>query len=160
MSDIITYSPEEVTVLVAGLIEIKGFVEGTFISVSRDVPLFSIKEYADGSSARIKNPSKTYSVELSLMSTSPSNDALSRLAIIDHLTYLAKFPLIIKDTLGSTLLFATTAWVEEMATAEFGIDVTQRTWKIKCPQTALFVGGNDGSSGFLEDILNTAGGLF
>lgn len=153
------YSPEDVIVSIAGFLPIEGYLEGTFVSISKDVPFFTSKESSDGVVSRVANRSGLYTVELTLMSTSESNQILTRLAMLDSSTKILKFPLIIKDTLGSTLLFATSSWIEGMPTTEFSTGVSGRGWTIKCSKATLNVGGNEGGSGLIEDAINTLAGL-
>lgn len=153
------YSPEEITVSIAGLHTIDGFLEGTFVGISRDAPLFSSRESADGRVSRTRNPSTLHTVSLTLMSTSESNEILTRLSLIDHATHTGRFPLFIKDNLGSSLLFSSTSWIEDLPNVEFTTSVSSRTWAIKCSQASLFVGGNSEESGLVEDVFNSITGL-
>ena len=153
------YSPEDVVVLVGGFLAVEGYLEGTFINITKDVPFFTTKESSDGVVSRVANKSGLYTVNLTLMSTSESNLIMTRLALLDNLTYVAKFPLIIKDTLGSTLLFSTSSWVENVPTTDFDTGVTSRSWNIKCAKATLNVGGNESASGLVEDAISTIGGL-
>lgn len=160
MSSILaTYSPEDVIISIAGFLPIEGLLEGTFVSISKDVQLFTSKESSDGVVSRVANKSGLYTVSVTLMSTADSNQVLSRLAMLDSSTKILKFPLIIKDTLGSTLLFSTSSWIENMPTTEFSTGVTARTWSIKCAKATLNVGGNESASGLIEDAINTLAGL-
>lgn len=153
------YSPEDVIVLIGGFLEVEGFLEGTFISISKDVPFFTTKESSDGVVSRVANKSGLYTVNLTLMSTSESNLILTRTASLDNLTHILKFPLIIKDTLGSTLLFSTTSWVENVPTVDFTTDVSSRSWNIKCAKATMSVGGNEKTSGLVQDAISTIAGL-
>jgi len=154
-----TYSPEDIQVAVAGILNITGFVEGSFVTISRDAPLFATTESADGMVSRVKRNSNTYTVSLSLMNTSESNDALTILAGIDHSTSVAKFPLLIKDSLGSTVFFATSAWIENLPSTEYSTTITNRNWNIRCASSTLFVGGNKEPSGGGEDATKILLGL-
>lgn len=153
------YSPEEVTISIAGLFTLKGFKEGTFISLKRDVPLFASRETADGKVSRTRRASKTLSLTLTLDSSSPSNEELSRFSLFDHSTHSGKFPIFVKDRLGKTVFFCTTAWIEDLPKADFSLGVEARVWEIKCPQATVFIGGNMGVSGGLEDVINIGAGL-
>ena len=153
------YSPEDVNVIIAGLIDLEGFTEGSFVSIRRDKPLFISRESADGQVSRTRVGGNTYTVELDLMSTSESNEMLTRLSLIDHSTHVVKFPLYIKDSLGSTLLFSTTAWIEQHPDTAFSTTVTSRKWMIKCSQATLHIGGNENPSSRMEDLTNGILGL-
>lgn len=156
---IAVYSPEDVVVLLAGFINISGFAEGTFVSISKDVGNFSTRESSDGVVSRNHAKSATYTVTLTLASTSESNQALSIAAALDNATKMGMFPFIIKDTLGSTLLFAPKAWIENMPDTPFDVNVTDRKWNIKCANAVLMVGGNESPSSLIGDLLTVGGGM-
>lgn len=160
MSNVLAhYSPEDVIISVAGFLPIEGYLDGTFVSISKDADLFTTKESSDGVVSRVANRSKLFTVSLTLMSTSESNKILTRLALLDNSSLMLKFPLIIKDSLGSTLLFSTTSWVESMPATDFDSSVSARSWSIKCANATLMVGGNESASGLVEDAINTLAGL-
>lgn len=159
MGDLAHYSPEDVTVLLGGIIELKGFVDGSFIDIRKDTPLFLTKETADGKVVRTHKKSDLYTVSINLTSYSDSNQALTYAALIDKATKMGKFPLIIKDQLGSSLFFALTAWIENMPDSSFAVDIESRQWVIKCADANFNIGGNYEASGALEDVLNSAGGF-
>ena len=154
-----TYSPEDVIVSIAGFLPIEGLTEGTFISVSKDTPYFTTKESSDGVVSRVAHKSGLYTVQLTLMGTSPSNEVLTRMALLDNKTHIAKFPLIIKDTRGSTLLFSTSSWIESNPTTDYSIAVDNRIWSIKCAKAVLTVGGNTEQSDLMDDAIATISGL-
>ena len=156
---IATYSPEDIQVAIAGLLNITGFVEGSFVTISRDTPLFETSESADGLVSRTKRASKTFTVKLSLMSTSESNNVLTTLALLDHSSHIVKFPLLIKDSLGSTVFFSTSSWIENTPSIDYSTNINSREWSIRCSQSTIYVGGNEESSRGLEDLTRTLAGL-
>lgn len=151
-----TYSPEDITILLAGLIPMEGFVEGTFVSVQKDILPFETSHTADGSTSRIHRPSASYTLRLALMATSPTNDVLNKLLQLDELTKKGKFPILIKDQLGTSFFFSATSWVEAPPNLTFDSGIGERDWLIKCSQAAINIGGNDSQSGLVEDLINTA----
>lgn len=153
MSNLLTYSPEEITILIAGVVPVTGLVDGSFLTITRDFPMYSSKITADGVIARNYNASQSFTIKLSLHNLSPSNDVLDALRKLDELTQEAKFPLFIKDQLGSTLFFSTTTWVEALPTVEYGKDIGVREWIFRSSQGGLTIGGNDGESSILGDLL-------
>ena len=153
------YSPEDVQITLAGLFTLEGFKEGSFIKITRDSPLFTTRESSDGRVSRVKKPSRTYTVTVTLMSTASSNEVLTRLALLDHSTGVAKLSLMIKDSLGTSLFFSASAWVSEMPDMEFSTGVTDRQWVFSCTQSSFHVGGNEEGSGVAEDAINILTGL-
>lgn len=154
-----TYSPEDVDILLAGIINISGFINGTFVNIAKDVGTFSTRESSDGVVSRNHASSGTYTVTLTLASTSESNKYLTLFSRLDDVTKMGMFPLIIKDRMGSTLLFSPKSWIETLPDTDFDVDVTERAWKIKCANAVLSIGGNEESSSIAEDVISVSGGL-
>lgn len=154
-----TYSPEDIIVTIAGLLPLSGFAEGTFINISREKELFSYRESADGVVSRTISPSKVYKVEVTLVSSSKSNEVLTKIALLDSKVGVLKFPLYIKDNMGSSLLFSTSSWIQNISDAEFSTTLSSRKWTIICADATNYVGGNEDASGALEDLANTVLGL-
>lgn len=159
MATLATYSPEDVIVLIAGIVELNGFVDGTFISIEKDIPFFTKKESADGKMSRVFRPSTSYTVKLNLANTSASNDVLSVLSTADQLTQMAKFPMIIKDLNGSSLFFSTSCWIQSSPSIDFDTNISTRQWTIVAHGASMFTGGNNDPSELLQDVLGAAGGL-
>ncbi|MCK9530499.1 MAG: hypothetical protein M0R77_08060 [Gammaproteobacteria bacterium] len=154
-----TYSPEDVTVLFGGVHQLSGFIDGTFISISKDEPSFSTRVSADGAPTRTFSSNPLYTVQLVLHSGSESNQVLSYALTVDEITKMGKFPLIIKDQLGSSLFFSLTSWIESKPDSDFSVSIEEREWTIKCSQVTFNVGGNDSPSSLGEDVLRTGLGL-
>lgn len=153
------YSPERVTVLLGGVAQISGFVDGTFITIAKDSAMYSSRESADGKITRNYKKSSLYNVSLTLASTSDSNQLLTYTSELDVLTQMGKFPLIIKDQLGGTLLFSLTSWIESLPESDFSTSVEGRTWQIKCSQAVFNIGGNESENGLGGDMLNVGIGF-
>lgn len=152
--DLWTYSPEEVTILVMG-VPLEGVVEGTFVSLTRQAPLFTSSVTTDGRVTRTYNAFDIWDVQFTLMNTSPSNGYLNKLALLDRTTKRGKFPFLIKDGFGGTLIFSTTSWIEELPTITYGIGMTERTWVIKSANAVVNINGNEEPSSLAEDVLGT-----
>lgn len=155
MSLLAHYSPEDITVLVAGILPLTGFVSGTFVNIAKDLQPFSSTRTSDGQVARLYNNDATYTITITLHNTAESNEVLTKLWQIDEITQRGKFPLLIKDQLGSSLFFSTTSWIEGIPDTTYGEDITERTWAIRSSQAVINIGGNASASGLLEDLFNT-----
>lgn len=136
-----TYSPKEVSVIVAGT-QISGFAEDTFINVERDSDAFTKIVGADGEVSRSASADLSGTITITLMGTSASNDILSALAAVDQLSLSGEFPVLIKDNQGSTLHTAPSAWIQKMASKEYGAEVGDTEWILQCSELLEFVGGN------------------
>lgn len=150
-----SYSPEDVTILLAGVIPVEGYVEGTFVSIQKDIPPFTTSHTADGTMSRVHRPSASYSLRIALMATSPINDVLTKLMQLDEITKMGKFPVLIKDQLGTSFFFSATSWVEASPNLTYDTGIGERDWLIKCSQAAINIGGNGRESGLVEDLINT-----
>lgn len=151
-----TYSPEEVNCLIGGFINIEGYVDGTFIDISKDVMPFTSVRTPDGTVARMYNNDQTYTISLTLHIGSSSNDTLTKLWQLDEITQRGKFPLFIKDFSGSDLFFSTNTWVEQVPSIVKSKGVDSRTWVLRSSQAVINVGSNTDPSSLIEDLTNIA----
>lgn len=153
---IFNYNPDTVSVLVAGFIPIKGFVDGTFIECSKDLMPFTSQRTSDGMVSRVYVNDQTWTITITLHCGSESNDLFTKLWQLDELTKKGKFPLLVKDGSGSDLLFSATTWIEGVPSISKSADVDTRTWTLKSSQAVTNIGSNSNPSGLLEDITNIA----
>lgn len=156
MASIFNYNPDQVKVVVAGLMNLDGFVDGTFINISKDVVPFSSVRLPDGTVSRLYNNDQTYTVRITLHSGSGSNDFLTKLWYLDEITQRGKFPLMIKDLSGSDLFFSTNTWVEQPPAIVKSANVDARTWVLKSSSAVINIGGNGEPSGVIDDLINLA----
>lgn len=156
MAEIFNYIPEDVNILLAGIMPVDGLVDGTFISIQKDLMPYKSRTTTDGRQIRIYNNSQTYTVEITVHIGSSANTFLTKLWQLDEITQKAKFPLLVKDGSGSDLFFSATSWIEGLPNLSKSSSVDTRTWRIKCSSSAINFGSNRGESGLLEDLLNIA----
>jgi hypothetical protein len=147
-----TYSPADVSVTIAGMHSVTGYVDGTFVRITKDIKPFSKVRAMDGEQARMYFDDAGYKVELSLAQSSGTNNVLWMLYNIDTTTHMGKFPLFIKDGRGQTNFLAATAWIEEIPEVTFGTEMSERKWVFGCSDVVLVVGGNTDTS-LIEDSL-------
>lgn len=155
MTQLATYIPEEVTILLAG-IPVSGFIQGSFISVDKDVKPFTSKRTADGTVSRMYNNDQTYTITLTLYSGSDSNQLLTRLWQLDEITQRGKFPLMIKDGSGSDLFFSTTTWIEGIPSLVKSNQYEPRAWTLRSSSAIINIGGNGDAESILNDIISIA----
>lgn len=153
---IANYCPDNVNVLLAGFIPLTGFVDGTFVQISKDAMPFQSVRTADGVVSRLYSNDQTYTISLTLHSASKGNDALTKLWQIDEITQRGKFPLLVKDSSGSDLFFSTTTWVEQVPAISKSTGIEGRTWVLRSSQAVINVGGNEDASSLLQDLVNIA----
>lgn len=136
-----TYNSKQVSIL-AGTAEIKNYGDGDFVSIEMVEDAFTPISSSDGHTTWSMNPSTLATVTITLMASSPSNDALSTLHISDRSTGLGVFPLFVKDNSGRDLFISDAARIIKMATITKGKEIGTREWTISCANSTMFVGGN------------------
>lgn len=156
MATLFNYVPESVNCLIAGLIPIEGFVDGTFITVDKDEMPYSSVRMPDGTIARKYNNSQTYTITITLHNGAETNNLLTKMWQVDEITQRGKFPLLIKDQSGSDLLFSTESWIEGIPSLTKSNAIDSRVWVIKSAFATINVGGNEEASSLIQDITNIA----
>jgi len=149
------YSPADIIVVIGGVLNVGGYVAGTFLEVNKDLPPYQARRSPDGTTSRLYIKDRTYTIKFTLAQSSESNDVLTRIQQLDEITQLGYFPLLLKDAKGSSLLFSPTAWIENVATQTYGTGMEPRTWNIRAINCVNHVGGNGGSDNLYDDLLKT-----
>jgi len=139
-----TYDPAAVAVSVGG-VPISGFADGTFISVERDEDAFSKVVGADGITSRAKSNNRGGNITITLAQTSPSNDVLEALALLDENTNTGIVPVLVKEGTGRAIHFSALAWVRKSATATYAKEIENREWIL---DMADYTPGNAGTADF------------
>lgn len=135
-----TYDPAQVNLVIGGQL-ITGFMDGTFIQVSREEDSWLPQVGADGEVARARNANKMGRIVVTLMQTSPSNDVLSAMHNTDVLTGVPPGAALITDNLGATVLGGDNAFLLKPADVEFDKTISGRQWTIMVPKLEGVVGG-------------------
>ncbi len=151
LSDVGFYSPDEVIILIGGIMPARLLSDETFIRISRTEPTYTSKASVDGLVTRTKTAGTLYEVRLTLLNGSPTNDTLQTLYTVDEATGRGKFPLLIKNNLGGDMFFSTSTWIEESPAVEFSTVEGTREWVMKCGFAMFNVGG---SSEFSDGVLS------
>jgi hypothetical protein len=140
-----SYASDEVQIIVGG-VPMSGLADGTFVSISRDEQAFTKVTGADGSTSRSKSANRAGSITITLKQTSPANDVLSGFMIADEQSNNGVVPVMVKDTGGRTLHYASAAWVQKMPDQDFSKEISNREWVMDCARINSFVGGNTQST--------------
>lgn len=151
MASLRNYSPSDVTITVAGLYSVTGYAEGTFVKITKDTQQITTVRAMDGTMSRIKSPDTGWRIEITLAQSSSGNDVFSTLWNVDKVTGMGKFPLMIKDSSGSTMFMAASSWVEEVPDIIFSNQLEGRTWVLRATDVIVNIGGN--GDGDLSSIL-------
>lgn len=150
------YSPADVLITVAGIVKVGGYVDGTFLEMSKKLQPYQSRRTPDGTTARLYIKDDTYSIKFTLAQTSDSNRALSLLQKADEISQQGMFPVFIKDGMGGSLLFSPDAWIANIPTQTYSNGIEGLTWEITATRCASFIGGNSSSSNTTEDLLKVA----
>lgn len=155
--DVGFYSPDEVIVLIGGIMPARLLSDETFVTVSKTQPAYTSQVSTDGLITRTKTTGSLYEVRLTLLNGSPTNDTLQALFTVDEATGRGKFPLLIKNNLGGDMFFATNSWIEEIPPMEFSTEEGVKEWVIRCGYGVYNLGGSDefssGVMGTINDFL-------
>ncbi|MNQ65434.1 hypothetical protein D3C85_798880 [compost metagenome] len=116
--------------------------------------MFSTARTSDGQVARLYSNDSTYTITITLQNTAESNDILTKLWQVDEISQMGKFPLMIKDQLGTSLFFSTTSWIESVPTMEYSTNISDRVWVIRSSQAVINFGANQERSSAIQDLAN------
>lgn len=141
-----TYAADAVQIIVGG-VPISGLADGTFVNIERDEQAYTKTTGADGTTSRARTGNRSGSITLTLQQTSPSNDVLSGFLVADEAGDQGVVPVLVKDTSGRTLCYASAAWVQQMPSQDFAKEVNEREWTLDCARIDAFVGGNAQQTG-------------
>lgn len=144
MGDCRVYDPDQITIVLGGIIIDTGFAEDEFVSVTQNAQDFEMVVGVDGDVTRSKTNDHTGRVTLSLMQSSPLNAALSTLNNLDRKTPNGAgiVPLLIKDRSGTSLYVASKAWIAKPPDAPFAKKASARQWLIDVADLERLDGGN------------------
>lgn len=142
-----SYSPESVFIVIANdklQHTISGYVEGTFLELSRVVPHATLYTGADATNSRVVRRVRNFEITLTLAQTSESNDVLSQLLIMDEESRTGEdlFSITIKDTSGRTVAFAAQAFIGTSPDTAFSETIEGRSWVLNAVGMRIFEGGN------------------
>ena len=138
-----TYDPNQKDVIFAGYL-LKGFADGSMVSVSSEGPGFEDAVGVDGEVTRVRKHDRRHTVTVSLMQTSESNDDLSALYAADRdaANGSGVGALRIVDRSGTTIFEAAKAWIQNDPDASFEATPTAREWEIRCASLSVNHGSN------------------
>lgn len=134
-----TFDPANVVLSFNGT-TIVGFAKGTEIKVSYDTDAYTDDAGANGDVVRVKSNDQRAKIEIELMQSSPSNDALSAFAAADQ-TGAGKGPVRVKDLNGRSVASGPDAWVQKVADSEYATEHTPRAWIIRVAKLTMTTGG-------------------
>lgn len=159
-----TYSPEDVKLILTALDgswshTVNGFADGTFLTVERVIPHATLYNGADKSNVRVVRAVKNCDLTASLHLASESNDVFSQLLANDEFSRDGSdcFRVMVKDTIGRTVMSSPAAFIGTSPTAGFSTDVETRDWVIHAINLDIHFGGNGAVTPDTEAVLQELG---
>lgn len=146
MSNLATYSPEDVIILLGGVYRIEGLAEGSFISIAKNELAYKTTATSDGRVSRTKGEDPTHTVKITLSSFADSNLVFTAMVEADGLLHSAVIPFFMKDALGTTTFYAPMCWIEQVSDVTLADGITGREWTLRTAGGVLAVGGNESGS--------------
>jgi len=137
------YDSNQVQVAFAA-IPVQGYADGDFLTITYETDAFSDVAGTDGDVARSKTNDRRATVEIILMSTSPTNDLLSAVHLADINTPggAGVGAFLVTDLNGTSLFTAGNAWVQKAPDVTYGREANERTWTLRVDSLVAFTGGN------------------
>lgn len=148
------YSPSDVILLIGGVLKVGGYSEGTFLEITKDIAPTSSKRALDGTTHKMYIRDGNYSVKFTLAQSSETNEKLSRIQYLDEVTQKVQFPILIKDSLGTSMFFSPVAWIEGIPSQVYSSNMESRTWMLRATKSINFLGGS-GEVSTSDTIINT-----
>ncbi|WP_186650079.1 phage structural protein [Fluviispira vulneris] len=137
-----TYSPKDVLVVV-GVVPITGYADGSFVEVDYNEEAYKLVIGADGEATRVKNANESGKITIKLTQSSMCNDLLSAIHIADRATGNGIVPILIKDKLGTSTMFAAECYIEKAPKLSYGKDMETREWVFVAAKITEHIGGNN-----------------
>lgn len=129
MSKVTTYNPRKVTCALGNHI-VTGYADDSFIAIEPAGDGTSYVVGADGEIARSIDPSKVFTVKLSLLQNSATNSWLQTMYDKDKEDGSGVFSVNINDILGDEKFTGSVAWVTKPASWSRGKAQGNREWEI------------------------------
>ena len=129
MGRVTTYNPKKVTCSLGSHI-VTGYADDSFITIEPAGDGTSYVVGADGEIARSIDPSKVFTVKISLLQASNSNAYLQKMYDKDVSDGTGTFSVNINDLLGAEKFTGAVAWVTKPASWARGKAQGNREWEI------------------------------
>lgn len=129
MANMTTYNPRKVTCAFGNHI-VTGFADDSFITIEPAGDGTSYVIGADGEVARSIDPSRVYTIKISLLQNSRSNEYLQKIYEKDVKDGDGTFSVNINDLLGKQKFTSGIAWVTKPASWSRGKQQGNREWEI------------------------------
>ncbi len=161
MSNLLSYSPSEVKLSLAGLFTVSGFAKESIVSLRKNTLSYRSGTTAlDGYSERVFRKDDDYTLVIHLAQSSVFNDVFAAIHAVDRLTQQAKIPLYLADKSGNTKFICGNAYIASVPHVNFRANLEDREWVFHCPNSTLTLGGNETDTASTIALLAQMAGPF
>ena len=139
-----TYDPKLIQASFNGVI-LADFAEGTMLKITPEGDHFEAKQGGAGATEWVNKNMNIYTVEFTILQTSPINATLSGMLASDKLGNGGAGSFLLKDTgvAATSLVSLPEARIVKNPDAEYADSTTGRTWTLKaCGAGSYVIGGN------------------
>lgn len=152
------FDPKNFEMILAGY-PLEGY-DLDFFSIQTDFDRYSLVQGIDGDAARVRNKLRSGTITIRLMQSSPSNNFLSYVSILDELSGVGVLPFVAKERgSGGTTIIAPSCFLTKIPDPSFSVNHQAREWRLRSDNIIVFLAGlspTNGNSGTtLEDIWNS-----
>lgn len=158
MSEISTYSPESVLLILGGA----ALTGWNSISISRDADQFNVIKGIRGKHTRSRNYDNSATIVLELPFSSDWNYILSQIVTQDSQSATGRCEILLKDNSGNSIFKTTQAYVRKFADVTFDATISSRVWIIQCLDIDVYtVGGSTSpAASLVSNVYNRVSSLF
>lgn len=140
MATVTTYDPKNITIAVGGVI-VTGYADDTFVHLEFDEDRYMLKVGVDGTATRSRSRNGSAKLTLTLLGSSPTNDALTALHVADLAANAGMVPFLMRDANGASICTALNCWLTKLPALEFGKEPGNRAWVFQTDNAQMTVGG-------------------
>lgn len=129
------YDPKQVSLSI-GTHTVQGYADGTFANWESNREDEALTVGADGEGATARSNDESGRLTITILQTSISNDILTGFR-----NGRTRFPVLMKDSNGTTVLAAAIAYIVTRPGVEFSNEITNREWIIESASWDYQMGG-------------------
>lgn len=142
MTDIFTYSPQDVVLVVAGY-QVKGWES---VLIKRNKQGFLPVDGIRGTNTRVRNRNTSCTLIVPILQTQQANDVFSRIHELDLENGTGRLELTLTDKGGNSVFSSTEAFITSYPETVYSGNLEYRAWTIYCNTSQFYVGSNANTS--------------
>jgi len=126
-----TYNPKQVKIALGSHV-VTGYADDSFVTIDPLGDGTTLKIGCDGEANRAISVNNSFSIKLSLLQSSETNEFLRNRLKKDQSDGDGTFPITVKDLMGKELFTSDAAWVTKEPTWTRGKETNNREWELQC----------------------------